>query len=71
VRHLPGYIENLDKFRGKGVDVVAVVAANDAFVMSAWGKANGMKGDDIVRPCCPIQGKLSERADGIGIAVYE
>jgi peroxiredoxin len=26
---------------------VAVVAFNDAFVMSAWGKANGVKNDDI------------------------
>lgn len=48
MKHLPGYIENLDKIRGKGVDVVAVVAFNDAWVMSAWGKANGIKGDDIV-----------------------
>lgn len=48
MKHLPGYIENLDKIRGKGVDVVAVVAFNDAWVMSAWGKANGIKRDDIV-----------------------
>jgi peroxiredoxin len=48
VKHLPGYIENLDKIRGKGVDVVAVVAFNDAWVMSAWGKANGIRGDGIV-----------------------
>jgi alkyl hydroperoxide reductase 1 len=48
-RHLPGYIENLSKFKTKGVDVIAVIAFNDAWVMSAWGKANGIKGDDIVR----------------------
>lgn len=47
--HVPGYIENLPKLREKGVDVVAVLAYNDAYVMSAWGKANGVKGDDIVR----------------------
>jgi alkyl hydroperoxide reductase 1 len=49
VKHLPGYIENLDKIKAKGVDVVAVIAFNDAWVMSAWGKANGIKGDDMVR----------------------
>ena len=25
-----------------------MIAFNDAWVMSAWGKANGIKGDDIV-----------------------
>lgn len=29
--------------------MVAVIAYNDAFVMSAWSKANGIKNDDIVR----------------------
>jgi len=48
VRHLPGYIEKLEDIKGKSVDVVAVLAFNDAWVMSAWGKANGIKGDDIL-----------------------
>jgi peroxiredoxin len=48
VKHLPGYINNLSKLKEKGVDVVAVIAFNDSWVMSAWGKANGIKGDDIV-----------------------
>ncbi|KAK5083003.1 peroxiredoxin type-2 [Lithohypha guttulata] len=47
VRHLPGYIEHAEKMRGKGVDLVCVVASNDAFVMSAWGKVNGIK-DEIL-----------------------
>jgi alkyl hydroperoxide reductase 1 len=47
VRHLPGYITALEDLKGKKVDVVAVIAYNDAFVMSAWGKANGIK-DEIV-----------------------
>lgn len=48
LRHLPGYIEKLADIKGKKVDVVAVLAYNDAFVMSAWGKANGVENDDIV-----------------------
>jgi len=48
VKHLPGYIEKLEEIRGKSVDVVAVLAFNDAWVMSAWGKANGIEGDDIL-----------------------
>ncbi len=49
VRHLPGYIEKLAEIKGKNVDIVAVLAYNDAFVMSAWSKANGIKNDEIVR----------------------
>lgn len=48
VNHVPGYIQNLPKLREKGVDIVAVIAFNDPFVMSAWGKANKVRGDDIV-----------------------
>lgn len=47
VRHLPGYIENINNIKEKGVDVVAVIASNDPFVMSAWGKVNGIK-DEIL-----------------------
>ena len=48
VRHLPGYIEKYSALKEKGVDVVAVIAMNDAWVMDAWRKANGVKGDGIV-----------------------
>lgn len=53
VSHVPGYIQNLPKLREKGVDIVAVLAFNDPFVMSAWGKANGVRGDDIVSTTPP------------------
>ena len=49
VRHLPGYIEKYSALKEKGVDIVAVIAMNDAFVMDAWRKANGVKGDGIVQ----------------------
>ena len=48
VRHLPGFITALPQIKEKGVDLVAVVAYNDAFVMSAWAKANEVKNDDIL-----------------------
>ncbi|GAB7360073.1 hypothetical protein MBLNU230_g7593t1 [Neophaeotheca triangularis] len=41
--HLPPYIAQLDKLQSKGVDLVAVIASNDAWVMAAWGKVNGVK----------------------------
>lgn len=40
-RHLPPYIENLDAISQKA-DLVVVIASNDAFVMAAWGKVNGV-----------------------------
>ncbi|MCJ1353321.1 MAG: hypothetical protein MMC33_003306 [Icmadophila ericetorum] len=48
VRHLPGFIEHKDKLKTAGVDAVVILAFNDAFVMSAWGKANKVTGHDIL-----------------------
>ncbi|AXS39496.1 peroxiredoxin [Breoghania sp. L-A4] len=42
--HLPGFLENLDTFKGKGIDTIAVVSVNDVFVMDAWAEATGGKG---------------------------
>lgn len=47
VRHLPDYFAKLPELRAKGVDIVAVLASNDPFVMSAWAKTSGIK-DEIV-----------------------
>jgi alkyl hydroperoxide reductase 1 len=46
--HLPSFIENMDKLRAKGVDQVVCIAYNDAWVMSAWGKANGVTDGSIL-----------------------
>ena len=37
-RHLPSYVGNAAALKGKGIDTIACLAVNDAFVMSAWGK---------------------------------
>ncbi|KAF8528431.1 Redoxin [Hysterangium stoloniferum] len=39
VNHMPPFVEKLESFKAKGVDIVAFVAANDVFVMSAWGRS--------------------------------
>jgi len=38
-RHLPGFIDNGADFKAKGVDTIACISVNDAFVMGAWAQA--------------------------------
>ncbi|MEN5117243.1 peroxiredoxin [Luteimonas sp. TWI662] len=40
-RHLPGFVEHFETFRGRGIDVVCI-AVNDPFVMQAWGESVGV-----------------------------
>ena len=39
--HLPGFVMQADEILAKGVDRIACVSVNDAFVMDAWGNARG------------------------------
>ncbi len=45
-QHVPGYLKHADDFKAKGVDAIACISVNDAFVMDAWGKDQGV-GDKI------------------------
>lgn len=47
-QHLTSYLAHLDDLKAKGVDQVIFIASNDAWVMSAWGKANGVNDEKIV-----------------------
>jgi peroxiredoxin len=42
--HLPGYIENAEALKAKGIDAIVVTSVNDVFVMDAWSKASGGAG---------------------------
>jgi glutaredoxin/glutathione-dependent peroxiredoxin len=46
-KHLPGFVEKATEIKGKGVDTIACLAVNDAFVMGAWGKAQNT-GDKVL-----------------------
>ena len=39
VTHLPGFVVKADEIKAKGVDTIACLAVNDAFVMGKWGEA--------------------------------
>src|SRR5271166_1324242 len=42
--HLPGFINNDERFKAKGVDKIAMTSVNDHHVLSAWADATGAKG---------------------------
>lgn len=52
--HLPGFLDNYQAIKDKGVDTVAVTAVNDIFVMDAWAHSTG------------AQDKITFLADGSG-----
>ena len=46
-QHLPGFVKQAQDLTDKGVDTIACLSVNDAFVMDAWGKDQGV-GDSIL-----------------------
>lgn len=42
--HVPGYLQHRDALMAKGVDEIAVLSVNDAFVMDAWAKSTDGEG---------------------------
>ena len=72
-KHLPGYVKNIEKFRSKGIELIACISVNDPFVMDAWGKANNVK-DKIIMLADPylsftksIGTEVDKSARGLGI----
>lgn len=45
--HLPGFVIRADDLRAKGVDTVACISVNDAFVMGAWATSQNV-GSSVV-----------------------
>jgi glutaredoxin/glutathione-dependent peroxiredoxin len=37
-KHVPSYLQNMDRLKAKGVSDVICMAVNDAFVMGAWAR---------------------------------
>ena len=46
--HLPGYVARKGEFTARGVDLVACLSVNDAWVMQAWAEAHGALGTIVM-----------------------
>src|SRR5882757_269064 len=47
-KHLPGYVAKLPELKAKGVDIVACLSVNDAWVMKAWAEAHDALGKIVM-----------------------
>ena len=72
-KHLPGYVNNYEKYKAKGIDYVVCISVNDPFVMDAWGKSHNVK-DKILMMADPFLGftkaigaDVDKSARGLGI----
>ena len=72
-KHLQGYLSNLDRFKSKGIDLIACIAVNDPFVMNAWGKKQNvhenilMLGDPFLTFTKSIGAEVDKSGRGLGI----
>lgn len=62
--HLPGFVNKAAELSAKGVDSIVCISVNDAYVMDAWGKAQGV-GEQFVMAADP----LGEFAKAVGMDV--
>ena len=72
-QHVPSFVGNADALKAKGVSVVACVSVNDAFVMKAWGEAQGV--GDAVEMLADGNGEFARATgltlDGSGFGLCE
>ena len=72
-KHLPGYVNNTEKYKQKGIDQIICISVNDPFVMNAWGNENKvgdkiiMVGDPFLNFTKSIGAEVDKSGRGLGI----
>ncbi|KAG2649147.1 peroxiredoxin-2E-2, chloroplastic-like [Panicum virgatum] len=75
-KHLPGFVEKAAELRAKGVETLACVSANDAFVMKAWRESLGVAPDAVLMlsdgnleltRALGVEMDLSDKPVGLGV----
>jgi len=72
-KHLPGFINNCEKYKQKGIDQIICMSVNDPFVMNAWGVENNvgdkiiMIGDSFLNFTKSIGAEVDKSSRGLGI----
>ena len=72
-KHLPGYVNNIEKYKQKGIDQIICISVNDPFVMNAWGNENKvgdkiiMVGDPFLNFTKSIGAEVDKSGRGLGI----
>ena len=72
-KHLPSFVNSMDKVKKKGIKKVICISVNDPFVMEAWGKSHNalekitMLGDSKGEFTRDIGAELDLKAKGLGI----
>jgi len=59
--HLPEFVQQAADLKSKGVQEIACIAVNDAFVMAAWGKEHGADGK--IRMLADPTGEFTKAVD--------
>ena len=72
-KHLPGFVNNFEEAKKKGITKIICISVNDPFVMNAWGEIHKVK-DKILMigdPFCKFIKKIGADVDksekGLGI----
>ena len=72
-KHLPGYVNNTEKYKQKGIDQIICISVNDPFVMNAWGNENKvgdkiiMVGDPFLNFTKSIGAEVDKSGRGLGV----
>mgnify|MGYP001368385776 FL=1 len=72
-KHLPGYVNNFQEAKKKGVTKIICIAVNDPFVMKAWGEKHNveskilMVGDPFCKFIKEIGAEIDKSEKGLGL----